>query len=77
MCRLSPGAKPQLILLAVLFDIHFEHPGEQPNRFVFDVVILVTQRLAFVDVQNLADIALGVRPNQFMAPWFIDDFSRM
>ena len=43
----------QLVLPAFLFNIQLQHSGEQPNRLVLDLVILVTQGFTFVDVEIL------------------------
>jgi hypothetical protein len=36
-------------------------------------MILVAERLAFIDVQDLAHIALGMSPDKLMAPRLIND----
>jgi hypothetical protein len=62
---------------AVALDVHFQNAGQKTNRLILDHVILVAQRLAFVNVENLADIALGVRPDDLVAPGFLHDFARI
>ena len=42
--------------------------GEQVDGLVLHVVVLHGQRLARLDVQNLADVAVGVRPDGLVAP---------
>src|SRR5262249_28219413 len=50
------------------------HPAaQQHDRLVLDPVILQRQRLAGADVEDLADIALGLGPDLLVAPRLIDD----
>ena len=42
------------------------------DRLVLEVVILQAERVPGVDVQNLADVALGLRPMKLVAPRLLD-----
>src|SRR2546427_672121 len=42
------------------------------DRFVLLVVVLERQYVPGLDVQDLADIAIGAGPDQLVAPWFVD-----
>ncbi len=48
-------------------------PAQQHDRLVLDPVVLERQGLAGADVQDLADVALGLGPDQLVAPGFVDD----
>ena len=41
------------------------------DRLVLDLVVLVTQRLALVDMEDLADVLLRMGPDQLVAPGLI------
>ena len=43
--------------------------GEQIDRLVLDVVVLHGQGLICLDVQDLANVVVGVRPNRLVSPW--------
>src|SRR5687768_6341927 len=45
-----------------------ELAGEQVDRLVLDVVILLGQHFSSLDMENLSDVLVGVRPDGFMAP---------
>src|SRR6476661_2354221 len=48
-----------------------EHPaGGEVNGFVLLVVVLETERVAGLDVNDFSDVALGFRPVQFVTPRF-------
>jgi hypothetical protein len=53
---------------------HAKHDltSEQEDRLIFALVILEAQQVARLDVQNLADVAIGLRPNELMTPRFLD-----
>src|SRR3954471_122716 len=49
-----------------------EPARQDHDRLVLHPVILERQRLAGVDVEDLADVAVGVRPDQLVAPGLLD-----
>src|SRR5689334_18369558 len=50
------------------------HPAaQQHDRLVLDAVILQRERLARSDVEDLADVAIGLGPDQLVAPGLVDD----
>ena len=42
--------------------------GQDADRFVLDLVVLVGQPLARLDDQHLADVPIGVCPDELMSP---------
>ncbi len=58
--------------LAVLLDLEQELARQQHDRLVLLVVVLKAERVALVDVDDLADVAVGLRPVQLVAPRFVD-----
>ena len=53
---------------SVSFTQYIELAGQQVDRLVLHVVVLHGQRLPGVDVQDLADVAVGVRPDRLVSP---------
>src|SRR5512135_309504 len=47
--------------------------GEHHDRLVLHAVILKRERFASFHVQDLADVPIRHRPNQLVAPGFVDD----
>src|SRR5678816_3756521 len=45
---------------------------EDVHRLVLQVVVLETQDVPRLHVENLAHVAIGASPDQFVAPWLID-----
>ncbi len=60
------------LALAIMHKLHFA--VQYHDRFVFLVMVLQRQRMAFLDMQDLADVAIGDRPNQLVSPGLVDDF---
>ena len=67
-----PGRQAHFLALTVSFEIHFEHTTKQADGLIFDPVELIAERLAAIDVQNLADIAIGMGPDDLVAPGFVN-----
>jgi hypothetical protein len=51
--------------------------GPDEDRLVLLVVVLQAQRVALVDVDLLADVAIGAGPPHFIAPRFFDAMQRL
>ena len=47
-------------------------PSFDEQRLFFDVVVLKAQGFAFFYKQNLSDVVLSSRPEDFIAPRFFD-----
>ena len=58
--------------LAVDFPLEQHLAGPHEDRLVLLVVVLQAQRMALVDVDLLADVAIGARPPHFVAPGLLD-----
>src|SRR5689334_15120973 len=48
-----------------------ELAAEHVHRLVLEIVVLETQDVARLHVENLADIPVGARPDQLIPPWFV------
>ncbi len=70
-----PRLEADLAFPTVGLQIHLHGAAEELNGFVFDAVILITQRFSFVDVKNLTDVTFGVGPDELMAPGLRNDLS--
>jgi hypothetical protein len=55
-----------------LFDLKEHSAGRQVDRFILLIVVLKAERVAGVDVNHLADVALGLGPMQLITPGLID-----
>src|SRR5467141_1910802 len=55
-----------------LLDAEDDLAREHVDRFVLLVVVLQRQDVSRLDVQDLADIAVGPRPDQLVAPRLVD-----
>src|SRR2546428_4042707 len=53
-------------------DAENDLPREHVDRFVLLVVVLQRQDVSGLDVQDLADVAVGPGPDQLMAPGLVD-----
>src|SRR6478672_2202618 len=67
-----PGLEPHVAHLAVELDPVDELPREEVDGLVLRVVILDRQRMSGVDVQDLAAVAIGERPDRFVSPGLRD-----
>src|SRR6267378_5541480 len=52
--------------------LQLEPAGEEVDRLVLRAVVLQAERVAGADVEDLAHVALGVRPDQLVAPGLLD-----
>src|SRR5688500_10524046 len=52
-------------------DLEQHASGPEEDRLVFLVVVLKAERVALVDVNELADVAVGLRPVQLVSPGFL------
>src|SRR5262245_14732948 len=66
------GAELELLELAVFLNLEEQLPAVDEDRFVLQVVILQAERVPFVDVNQLADIPIGLRPVELVAPRLLD-----
>src|SRR5262249_20799595 len=57
--------------LAAFFDLEEQPAAVEKDRLVLEVVVLQAERVAFVDVNQLADVAVGLRPVELVAPRFL------
>src|SRR5262249_6916107 len=66
-------ARVHLALLqpAALVDLEQQLAGVQVDRLVLLVVVLQAEGVPFVDVNQLADVAIGLRPVELVAPRFL------
>src|SRR2546422_2852378 len=69
--RLEP--KDLSFPLALYLQIH--SPAQQTNGLILDPMILITQRLPFLDMENLPDITVRVCPDELIAPRLLDLFA--
>src|SRR5256885_1302533 len=58
-------------LLPVLEVLKQQPPGQDHDGLVLLYMVLERQPLPLLDVQDLADVAVGVGPDQLMAPGFV------
>src|SRR5581483_74728 len=58
--------------LTVLLNLEQQLAGVQVDRLVLQVVVLQAERVPFVHVNQLADVALGLRPVELVAPGLLD-----
>src|SRR5436305_1986746 len=61
-----------LLQPAPLVDLEQQLPRVQVDRLVLEVVILQAERVAGVHVNQLADVAIGLRPVELVAPRLFD-----
>ena len=64
----SPGSISRFDELVALLDLEQQLARVQVDRLVLQVVVLQAQRVAGVDVDQLADVPIGLRPVQLVAP---------
>ncbi len=75
-----PGFHLALHQLVAFLDLEEHAAFPEEDRLVLLVVILQAQRMTGVDVNELADVAVGLRPVQLVAPrllysyWFVHTF---
>src|SRR2546425_9641307 len=55
-----------------LLDAQDDLAREHVDRFVLLVVVLQRQDVSGLDVEDLADVAVGSGPDQLVAPWLVD-----
>src|SRR5207245_1661002 len=55
-----------------LLDAQDDLAREHVDRFVLLVVVLQRQDMSGLDVEDLADVAVGSGPDQLVAPWLVD-----
>jgi hypothetical protein len=58
--------------LVPFLDLEEQPARGEINGFVFLIVILEAERVAGVDVNDLSDVAVGLRPVQLVPPGFVD-----
>src|SRR4051812_7101610 len=68
LARAHPALDQRLILLEPQDDF----PRQHVDRFVFLVVILQREHVARLDVQDLADVAVRLCPDDLVAPGLVD-----
>ena len=56
---------------AVVFKGQEEPPGEDVDRFVLDLVSLERQAAPGLDDEDLADVAIGLSPDELVAPGLV------
>ena len=76
-CTASPGPISVADQLAVDFALEQHLPRPHEDRLVLAVVVLQAERVALVDVDLLADVAVGARPPQLVAPRLLDAMQRL
>ena len=68
MCTDSPDLHLALDQRVAFADLEQQPPRPEEDRFVLLVVILKAEGVAGVDVNQLADVPIGLRPVQLVAP---------
>src|SRR5688500_19263729 len=66
------GAELDLLEPVAAVDLVQQLARPHHHRFVLAVVVLQAEGVALVDVQDLADVAFGLRPVQLVAPGLLD-----
>ena len=64
----SPSFISRLTSSSAFLDLEQHPSGPEEDRLVLLVVVLQAERVAGVDVNQLADVAIGLRPVQLVAP---------
>ena len=57
-------------------DLEQETAAPQENSLVFQVVILKAERVTGVDVEELSDVTVCMRPNDLVSPGLVYSFHR-
>ena len=70
--RLAGLEDPLAQLLAVATELKAQRAFEEVDRLVLALVVLEAQRVALADVEDLADVTVGARPDQLVAPRLVD-----
>src|SRR4051812_7980701 len=70
--RFARLERPLAQVLAFGAELEAQLSGEEMDGFVLALVVLEAQRLASTDVQDLADVAVGARPDQLVPPRLLD-----
>ena len=58
--------------LAIDFPLEQDAARPHEDRLILLVVVLQAEGVTLVDVDLLADIAVGAGPPQLVSPWFLD-----
>ena len=58
-------------------NLHLHQTTQEINGFIFYPVILIAKRFPFVDVKDLAYIAIRMGPDQLISPRFLYLFRPM
>ena len=71
-CTASPGCISRPTSLPSTSISNSSLPDQQEDRLVLEVVVLQAQGVALVDVDDLAHVAIGLRPVELVAPGLLD-----
>jgi len=71
------GAEHKSLTVVFVADFQDEFALEYEDRFVLYLVILKTECMTGVDVEEFSDVAVCVRPNDLVSPGFFYAFHRL